>query len=332
MDNMIYHIPDWANISSISTPTASSSKIYPKSDGWYVMNDSGLEQQMIVSADNGLSSSGSVVSLGGLLTSNTTINGNGLGFNVDNLDPAGYHVYQINFNTGINISQGYTTIFDWTTNGFVELGAGNSYFDLLTDQATLSVGNSGGRIYLRNTGYPGERISMAFGNAVDRFVMQRNAGADAYVGTNNGNSMAAMFLNTSGCTVSAGVTNSVVIASRNTVANDPYTLYTDNIIISGIKIDPIGAILGQALIYNGTSFIPQNIPIGKTYSLGVTFSGTIPKTITHNLNTTGIAVQLWDASTGESISGTLANRTLTTVDVTFSATFSAPGIDIVIIG
>jgi hypothetical protein len=48
MDNMIYHIPDWANISTVSNPTASSSKIYPKSDGWYVMDDTGTEKNIVV--------------------------------------------------------------------------------------------------------------------------------------------------------------------------------------------------------------------------------------------------------------------------------------------
>lgn len=352
MDNIIYHIPDWATVATVSTPTASTYKLYPKSDGWYVMDDTGIEQKVVVgltngllSATNGLTYSGDVVSLGGLLTVNTTIDANGLGFNVDNLDSSGYHIYQIDYNTGLNISQGYTSLFDWTTSGMVELGAGNSYFDLLTDQATLSVGSSGGRIYLRNTGYPGERISMAFGNAVDRFVMQRNASSDAYVGTNNGASKASIFLNTSGCTVSAGVTNSVIIAAQNIIANDPYTLYSNNIkvdntidtnklIVTGYQINPNGANSGEALIYDGSSFIPQAIPaaIGKTYSTGVTFSGGITKTITHNLSTTGIVVQMWDVSTGEAIMGTLNNRTSTTVDVTLSATFSSPGVDIVIVG
>jgi hypothetical protein len=74
------------------------------------------------------------------------------------------------------------------------------------------------------------------------------------------------------------------------------------------------------------------ITLGKTQSSGVTFSASVTNTITHNLNSTGIVVQMWDVSTGEAIYGTLDNRTLTTVDITLSATFSSPGVDIIIIG
>jgi hypothetical protein len=43
-----------------------------------------------------------------------------------------------------------------------------------------------------------------------------------------------------------------------------------------------------------------------------------PNTITHNLGTTDIIVQLWDVTVGDAILTKLDNRTTNTVDVTFS--------------
>jgi hypothetical protein len=49
--NKIYNIQDWANVGSVSVPGASSSKIYPKVDGWYVMNSGGVESKLATSGD-----------------------------------------------------------------------------------------------------------------------------------------------------------------------------------------------------------------------------------------------------------------------------------------
>ena len=42
-----------------------------------------------------------------------------------------------------------------------------------------------------------------------------------------------------------------------------------------------------------------------------------PNTITHNLGTSDIIVQLWDSVTGEVINADIDNATATTVDITF---------------
>lgn len=49
--NKIYNIQDWANVGTVSTPGASSSKIYPKVDGWYIMDSVGIEQKLAVTGD-----------------------------------------------------------------------------------------------------------------------------------------------------------------------------------------------------------------------------------------------------------------------------------------
>ncbi len=49
--NKIYNIQDWANVGTVSTPGASSSKIYPKVDGWYIMDSAGIEQKLAVTGD-----------------------------------------------------------------------------------------------------------------------------------------------------------------------------------------------------------------------------------------------------------------------------------------
>ncbi len=49
--NKIYNIQDWANVGTVSTPGASSSKIYPKVDGWYIMNSGGSEYKLITDDD-----------------------------------------------------------------------------------------------------------------------------------------------------------------------------------------------------------------------------------------------------------------------------------------
>jgi hypothetical protein len=68
--------------------------------------------------------------------------------------------------------------------------------------------------------------------------------------------------------------------------------------LSGLDLK---ALLGNAS-YNQT-FTPSTV--------------TVANTITHNLNTTDLVIELWDVDTNEQVFGDLGNRTANTVDVTF---------------
>lgn len=72
MDNRIFQIPDWSNVGTVSSPSASFNKIYPKSDGfWYNMSSTGVEKQLSHSFQigSGLVSSGPTISSYGSLLS-----------------------------------------------------------------------------------------------------------------------------------------------------------------------------------------------------------------------------------------------------------------------
>ena len=74
----------------------------------------------------------------------------------------------------------------------------------------------------------------------------------------------------------------------------------------------------------------SGLSTGYTYSQTNNYTSGIPITITHNLNTTEILIQIIDTNTNQLILGSVSNYQLNSVDVTLSSSLN--GIKVVIVG
>lgn len=91
------------------------------------------------------------------------------------------------------------------------------------------------------------------------------------------------------------------------------TINTSQLFVDSIEIDPSGALVNQVLLFDGTKFIPSTVtgggggggggggtPITVRYTQVVP-AGSSSVVITHNLGSTDIFVEVYEASTGNTI-------------------------------
>jgi hypothetical protein len=74
----------------------------------------------------------------------------------------------------------------------------------------------------------------------------------------------------------------------------------------------------------------SGLSTGYTYTQTNNYTATIPITVTHNLNTTEILIQIIDTNTNQLILGSVSNYQLNSVDITLSSSLN--GIKVVIVG
>ena len=108
----------------------------------------------------------------------------------------------------------------------------------------------------------------------------------------------------------------------NQVAGIKYTWRTDNELDwpSVPKETYFFDLKTQQVYYKALNSIIIDIYNSSLNKVAVEFSPGVagsPNTITHNLGTSDIIVQLWDSVTGEVINADIDNATITTVDITF---------------
>jgi hypothetical protein len=80
----------------------------------------------------------------------------------------------------------------------------------------------------------------------------------------------------------------------------------------------------------GGTFSISGFTTGFTYSQINNYTSNVPITITHNLNTTDILIQIVNTNTNELILGSVSNYQLNSVDITLS--LSINGVKVVIVG
>lgn len=90
--------------------------------------------------------------------------------------------------------------------------------------------------------------------------------------------------------------------------------------------------IGVATFTNNTggTFSVTGFSTAYTYSQVNNYTSTVPITITHNLNTTEILIQIIDTNTNQLILGSVSNYQLNSVDITLSSSLN--GIKVVIVG
>jgi hypothetical protein len=123
----------------------------------------------------------------------------------------------------------------------------------------------------------------------------------------------AIIIGSKASTINSGITNSVIIGGEGLSATQNNTVYVPNLNIgtigSGTSVNNLGIDINGNVVSGSTST-----------KVTITFTpGTVgvPNTLTHNLGTTDIIIQLWDLTTNELINTTINNVTTTQVDVIF---------------
>jgi hypothetical protein len=124
----------------------------------------------------------------------------------------------------------------------------------------------------------------------------------------------AIIIGSKNSIINSGITNSVIIGGQNITATQNNTLYVDNLNINtlgtGTSVNNLG-IDSNGFIVSGQTSLSKVVVTFTPGTVGV------PNTLTHNLGTTDIIIQLWDLTTNELINTTINNVTTTQVDVTF---------------
>lgn len=135
------------------------------------------------------------------------------------------------------------------------------------------------------------------------------------------------------------VANNIVVFTttgalpNNVVAGTDYYVLSTGLTVDDFQISataggtPIDSTSGtQSGVHTATYYVSRkmagsqiktllgNVGYSETFTPGTV---AVANTITHNLSSTEIAIELWDVTTGEQIFADLDNRTTNTVDVTF---------------
>jgi hypothetical protein len=124
--------------------------------------------------------------------------------------------------------------------------------------------------------------------------------------------------NTSWFTLSAG-TN----VSLNQVPFSGGSVITINSTAVGGGTFTGGTVSGPTNFTNGltaNTLTVGTFQVGRKYSSSQSFTGSVLKTITHNLNTQDVIVQLWDSSNNLLNGATITANNVNSVDITVSST------------
>jgi hypothetical protein len=126
------------------------------------------------------------------------------------------------------------------------------------------------------------------------------------------------------------VTGATVFTNGLTVNTISATTYLN--LPTDIRITGGSYSAGTITLLNNTggTVSISGLSTGYTYTQINNYTATIPITITHNLNTTEILIQIIDTNTNQLILGGVSNYQLNSVDVTLSSSLN--GIKVVIVG
>jgi len=183
MSNKIYNTPEYKQITTPTNPSLGYKKIYPKSDGWYILNSAGTESKIVVDnyvplngTDVGLPVSGPIE----ILTSNYLHS------------TSGNNVARIKFlNTGIVSLEGLNTTLNKYTALNIGNGSGNStVFSNITGFKGLQYSTDFSANYtdrsLIDKGFADLTYAPLSTSTSDFFIQNGNTfGAAAYLGTND---------------------------------------------------------------------------------------------------------------------------------------------------
>lgn len=188
--------------------------------------------ESIYDTDNGLSTVSRKAELGGTLNKNTNIDADNNEFSITDLKANGNNVLVTPSYTGLGITEGYVFLGDYSANGLIDISTNNSLIDLDDNTLDVNIGSSGCRFDMKNLNGDNEVIIFGFGDAINKMVIQRNDNSIYQIG-NTGTSSAGIFINVNSSTISAGIINTTIISATGINATDDYTLYTNNLEVSG---------------------------------------------------------------------------------------------------
>jgi hypothetical protein len=157
--------------------------------------------------------------------------------------------------------------------------------------------------------------------------VQDSGGTDNFVVRNDGNvgigtSSPSETLEVVGKTkttnlqVTSGATPGYILTS-DSIGNATWQLPSGGGTFTG------GTVSGSTDFTNGltaNTLVVGTFPVGRKYSSSQSFTGSVLKTITHNLNTQDVIVQLWDSNNNLLNGATITANNVNSVDITVSST------------
>jgi hypothetical protein len=238
---------------------------------------------------------------------------------VDNL----YGCSAITINSNVELVSGVLftdqtglSVFD------ISNGSYNQYsFGVGSNQTNIYQDDSGVELYATYNGFSSNTEGTAgisvvrngAGNWSNPVLIQGNYTNDVYQGSGPWNT--AIFINATNSAILSGVTNTVILGSENITATTSNTTYVGNLNISNVGS-------GSSIINLGLD-ASGNVVTGTTGGGGVSKYATdfaltayTASTITHNLGSTDVMVQMKDSTGSMIIPDTINNYQTNSVDIT----------------
>jgi len=260
------------------------------------------------------------------------------------------NTFTISDNSGSTFNSTFNIVTGLTVNGILTV----------TGNTNITNGLSANTLNVNGVNITGDTYvtGLTFNNSNYNLTVGRNDGvtftdslsilaSDLTVtgGTYNSNTGVATFTNNTGGTFDVsgfitGLTDTYVTGGTYNDGTATFTntsggtfnvsgFYTGN---TDINITGGTYSAGTITLLNNTggTVSISGLSTGYTYTQTNNYTATIPITITHNLNTTEILIQIIDTNTNQLILGSVSNYQLNSVDVTLSSSLN--GIKVVIVG